>query len=134
MKLGPCKKETVMQIEGLLLFAVLFGFLFYQMIAHPITQDVNSHAADYTIVDACFFALFLFAFVVCEAMISCAMVYYGRTITLDSEGCCFSFRSFEKKFRWEELDVQYCENKDFRISSRHQVNGPGILINVKGRK
>lgn len=134
MKIGPCKKETVMQIEGLLLFAVIFGFMFYQMIAHPITQDVNSHAADYTKVDAYLFALMLFTFVVCEATIFCAMVYYGRTITLDAEGCCFSFRSFEKKFPWEELDVQHCENEDVRISNRYQANGPGILINVKGRK
>ena len=138
MKIGPCKNETAMQIAALLFGDVIFGFIFYQMIAHPVTPDINPHVADCPNANAYFFALILLAFVFGEVSVLSPMVYFGRTITLGAEGCCFSFRSFEKKFRWEELDVQYYENlKHSYLSSclsTGGANGPGILINVKGRK
>ena len=85
--------------------------------------------------DAILLAVTIFLCGMMEAMMVSSMVYFGRTITLDSEGCCFSFRGFEKKFRWEELDVQYYENdhSHSRLGNR-EAEGPGILINVKGRK
>ena len=108
------------------------------MITDPVTPEMNPHMADYPNINAYFLAFTLFGFVLCEALIFGSILYFGRTITLDAEGCCFCFRSFEKKFRWEELDVQYYENPkhDYLASclSNREASGPGILINVKGRK
>ena len=138
MKIGPCKDEVAMEVVASLLTVVLFGIIFYQMIAHPVTPEMNPHMADHPNINAYFLAFTLFAFVFGEAWIFGSMVYFGRTITLDAEGCCFSCRGFEKKFPWEELDVQYYENlKHNYLASclcNREASGPGILINVKGRK
>ncbi len=138
MKIGPCKDEITMNIVLSLLTVVMFGVLFYQMIAHPVTPEMNPHVADHPNENAYFLAFTLFGFVLCEALIFGSILYFGRSITLDAEGCRFSFRGFEKKFRWEELDVQYYENlKHSYLSSclsNREADGPGILINVKGRK
>lgn len=63
-------------------------------------------------------------------------LYFSRTITLDNEGCCYRFWGFRRKFKWEELTVQYCENSNpvLGFSSRlFPLHGPGILISRKGR-
>lgn len=83
--------------------------------------------------DAILLAVTIFLCGMMEAMMVSSMVYFGRTITLDSEGCCFSFHGFEKKYRWEELDVQYYKNV-YKYRPGNGNNSPGILINVKGRK
>ena len=63
-------------------------------------------------------------------------LYFSRTITLDEEGCCYCIWKFRRKFKWEELTVQYCENSNpvLGFSSRlFPLHGPGILISRKGR-
>ena len=125
MKIGPCKDETTLYIVFLPIPFVLFG-TFYMAF------EIGTNSATE---DAILLAVTIFLCGMMEAMMVSSMVYFGRTITLDSEGCCFSFRGFEKKFRWEELDVQYYENdhSHSRLGNR-EAEGPGILINVKGRK
>ena len=123
MKIGPCKDETALYIVFLPIPFVLFG-TFYTAF------EIGTHSATE---DAILLAVTILLSAMAGAMSVSGMVYFGRTITLDFEGCCFSFRSFEKKFRWEELDVQYYEN-DHSHRTRREASGPGILINVKGRK
>ena len=123
MKIGPCKDETAMHIAFMPLALVLF-WVFYNAF------EIGTHSATE---DALLLAVTILLSAMAGAMSVSGMVYFGRTITLDFEGCCFSFRSFEKKFRWEELDVQYYENVH-KYRTGHEINGPGILINVKGRK
>ncbi len=123
MKIGPCKDETAMHIAFMPLALVLF-WVFYNAF------EIGTHSATE---DAILLAVTIFLCAMLEVVCISTVVYFGRTITLDSEGCCFSFRGFEKKFRWEELDVQYYKN-DRNYNSGYQVNSPGILINVKGRK
>ena len=62
-------------------------------------------------------------------------LYFSRTITLDEEGCCYSIWGFRRKLKWEDLTVQYCENRSplFGLCAISPIYGPGILINVKGR-
>ena len=125
MKIGPCKDETALYIVFLPIPFVLFG-TFYTAF------EIGTHSATE---DAILLAVTIIYSVMSGVWIVGSMVYFGRTITLDSEGCCFSFRGFEKKFRWEELDVQYYKNdhSHSRLGNR-EADGPGILINVKGRK
>ena len=123
MKIGPCKDETALYIVFLPIPFVLFG-TFYTAF------EIGTHSATE---DAILLAVTIFLCAMLEAVSVSAMVYFGRTITMDPEGCCFSFRGLEKKFRWEELDVQYYENVH-KYRTGHEINGPGILINVKGRK
>lgn len=63
-------------------------------------------------------------------------LYLSRTITLDDEGCCYSIWGVKRKFKWEDLTIQYCENRSplFGLCAISPIYGPGILINVKGRK
>lgn len=122
MKIDPCEETTVAVVSSLFPFA-LFG-IFYGAF------EIGTNSATE---DALLLAVTIVVCVLWEAVSVSAMVYFGRTITLDSEGCRFSFRSFEKKYRWEELDVQYYEN-DHSHRTRREASGPGILINVKGRK
>ena len=123
MKIGPCKSEFVAFGVFLVFPFAMFG-IFYNAF------EIGTHSATE---DAILLAVTIIYSVMSGVLIVGPMVYFGRTITMDSEGCCFSFRGFEKKFRWEELDVQYYKN-DRNYNSGHQVNSPGILINVKGRK
>lgn len=125
MKIGPCKDETTLYIVFLPIPFVLFG-TFYMAF------EIGTHSATE---DALFLAVTIFLCAISGVVCISAVVYFGRTITLDSEGCCFSFHGFEKKYRWEELDVQYYENdhSHSRLGNR-EAEGPGILINVKGRK
>lgn len=123
MKIGPCKDETTLYIVFLPIPFVLFG-TFYMAF------EIGTNSATE---DAILLAVTIFLCGMMEAMMVSSMVYFGRTITLDSEGCCFSFRGFEKKFRWEELDVKYYENV-YKYRPGNGINSPGILINVKGRK
>ncbi len=122
MKIGPCKETTVAVVSSMFPFAI-FG-IFYSAF------EIGTNSATQ---DALLLAVTIVVCVLWEAVSVSAMVYFGRTITLDSEGCCFSFRGFEKKYRWEELDVQYYENDHSHRTGR-EASGPGILINVKGRK
>lgn len=124
MKIGPCKDEFAAFVFLLLFSLVMFG-AFY-------TAEIAPYSATE---DAILLAVTIFLCAMAEAVSVSSMLYFGRTITLDSEGCCFSFRGFEKKYRWEELDVQYYENdhSHSRLGNR-EADGPGILINVKGRK
>lgn len=124
MKIGPCKDEFAVCVLLLLFPLVMFG-AFY-------TAEIAPYSATE---DAILLAVTIFLCAMAEAVSVSSMVYFGRTITLDSEGCCFSFRGFEKKYRWEELDVQYYENdhSHSRLGNR-EADGPGILINIKGRK
>ena len=101
MKIGPCKDETALYIVFLPIPFVLFG-TFYTAF------EIGTHSATE---DAILLAVTIIYSVMSGVWIVGSMVYFGRTITLDSEGCCFSFRGFEKKFRWEELDVQYYKNE-----------------------
>lgn len=125
MKIGPCEESTGFAVLSPIAL-VLFG-AFYIEIGNPSAiQDAHLLAVKAVTIVVC---------VMSEALLICPMIYFGRTITLDSEGCCFSFRGFKKKFRWEELDIQYYENdhSHSRLGNR-EAEGPGILINVKGRK
>ena len=123
MKIGPCKDEFVTFVAFLVFPFATFGIFYtaFEIGTHSATED----------------AILLAVTIICSVMsgvwIVGSMVYFGRTITLDPEGCCFSFLGFEKKFRWEELDVQYYENVH-KYRPGHEIAGPGILINVKGRK
>ena len=55
------------------------------------------------------------------------LVYLYRTISIDSEGCTFSFRKWSKRYGWADLKVQLCEEKHFRFYDS-DISGPGILI------
>ena len=125
MKIGPCKSEFVAFVVFLVFPFAMFG-IFYNAF------EIGTHSATE---DAILLAVTIIYSVMSGVLIVGPMVYFGRTITMDSEGCCFSFHSFEKEFRWEELDVQYYENdhSHSRLDNR-EAKGPGILINVKGRK
>ena len=123
MKIGPCKDETTLYIVFLPIPFVLFG-TFYMAF------EIGTHSATE---DALFLAVTIFLCAISGVVCISAVVYFGRTITLDSEGCCFSFHGFEKKYRWEELDVQYYKNV-YKYRPGNGINSPGILINVKGRK
>lgn len=123
MKIGPCKDETALHIVYSLFPFALFG-IFYGAF------EIGTNSATE---DALLLAVTVFLCGMVEAWSVSSMVYFGRTITLNFEGCCFSFLGFEKKFRWEELDVQYYENVH-KYRPGHEIAGPGILINVKGRK
>ena len=123
MKIGPCKDETALYIVFLPIPFVLFG-TFYTAF------EIGTHSATE---NAILLAVTVFFCGMVEAWSVSSMVYFGRTITLNFEGCCFSLLGFEKKFRWEELDVQYYENVH-KYRPGHEIAGPGILINVKGRK
>ena len=101
MKIGPCKDETTLYIVFLPIPFVLFG-TFYMAF------EIGTNSATE---DAILLAVTIFLCGMMEAMMVSSMVYFGRTITLDSEGCCFSFHGFEKKYRWEELDVQYYKKR-----------------------
>ena len=124
MKIGPCKNEFVaFVVVSVFPFGIFWIFYYaFEIGTHSATED----------------AILLAVTIICSVMggvwIVGSMVYFGRTITLDSEGCCFSFRGFEKKYRWEELDVQYYENDHSHSHlGNREADGPGILINVKGR-
>ena len=125
MKISPCKDEFVTFVAFLVFPFATFG-IFYTAF------EIGTHSATE---DAILLAVTIIYSVMSGVLIVGPMVYFGRTITMDSEGCCFSFHSFEKEFRWEELDVQYYENdhSHSRLGNR-EADGPGILINVKGRK
>ncbi len=123
MEIGPCKDETDMHIAFMPLALVLF-WVFYNAF------EIGTHSATE---DALFLAVTIFLCAISGVVCISAVVYFGRTITLDSEGCCFSFHGFEKKYRWEELDVQYYKNV-YKYRPGNGINSPGILINVKGRK
>ena len=123
MEIGPCKDETALYIVFLPIPFVLFG-TFYMAF------EIGTHSATE---DALFLAVTIFLCAISGVVCISAVVYFGRTITLDSEGCCFSFHGFEKKYRWEELDVQYYKNV-YKYRPSNGINSPGILINVKGRK
>ncbi len=62
-------------------------------------------------------------------------LYLSRTITLDDEGCCYSIWGVKRKFKWEDLTIQHCENRSplFGLCAISPIYGPGILINVKDR-
>ncbi len=123
MKISPCKDEFVTFVAFLVFPFATFGIFYtaFEIGTHSATED----------------AILLAVTIICSVMsgvwIVGSMVYFGRTITLDPEGCCFSFRGFKKKFRWEELDIQYYKNYHYH-NVGHEIAGPGILINVKGRK
>ena len=123
MKIGPCKDETDIRIAFMPLALVLF-WVFYNAF------EIGTHSATE---DAILLAVTIFLCAMWEVVCISEVVYLGRTITLDSEGCCFSFHGFEKKYRWEELDVQYYKNI-YKYRPGNGINSPGILINVKGRK
>ena len=123
MKIDLCKDETTAAVVSSLFPFATFG-IFYSAF------KIGTNSATE---DAILLAVTILLSAMAGAMSVSGMVYFGRTITLDFEGCCFSFRSFEKKFRWEELDVQYYEN-DHSHSTGNEIASPGILINVKGRK
>lgn len=125
MKIGPCKNELVAFVVFLVFPFAMFG-IFYNAF------EIGTHSATE---DALLLTFIIIFSVASGAWIVGSIIYFGRTIILDSEGCCFSFRGFEKKFRWEELDIQYYENdhSHSRLGNR-EAEGPGILINVKGRK
>ena len=90
MKIGPCKDETAMHIAFMPLALVLF-WVFYNAF------EIGTHSATE---DAILLAVTIFLCAMLVVVCISTVVYFGRTITLDSEGCCFSFRGFEKKFRW----------------------------------
>ena len=89
MKIGPCKDETALYIVFLPIPFVLFG-TFYTAF------EIGTHSATE---NAILLAVTIFLCAMLEAVSVSAMVYFGRTITMDPEGCCFSFRGLEKKFR-----------------------------------
>ena len=123
MKIGPCKDEFAAFVF-LLWFPFVMGVTLYSAF------EIGTHSPTENALLLTFIIIFAVA---SGAWIIGSMVYFGRTITLDSEGCCFSFHRFEKKFRWEELDVQYYKNDHFH-NIGNEIASPGILINVRGRK
>ena len=123
MKIGPCKDEFYGYVF-LLLFPFVMCVAFYNAF------EIGTHSATE---DALLLTFIIIFSVASGAWIVGSIIYFGRTITLNFVGCCFSFLGFEKKFRWEELDVQYYENVH-KYRPGHEIAGPGILINVKGRK
>ena len=111
MKIGPCKSEFVAFVVFLVFPFATFG-IFYTAF------EIGTHSATE---DAILLAVTIIYSVMSGVLIVGPMVYFGRTITMDSEGCCFSFHSFEKEFRWEELDVQYYENDHSHKNPLHPL-------------
>lgn len=120
MKIGPCKDEFYGYV-----FLLLFPFVAY--VACYNGFEIGTHSATE---DALLLTSIIIFSVASGAWVVGSMVYFGRTRTLDSEGCRFCFGGFEKKYRWEELDVQYYENIHDHVFG-HEIISPGILINVK---
>ena len=61
------------------------------------------------------------------------LVYFSRTIELSQEGCTFSVWKFHKKYRWNDLTVQLCNDRNFAFRDSDK-SGPGLLICPKATK
>ena len=61
------------------------------------------------------------------------LVYFSRTIELSQEGCAFSVWKFHKKYQWNDLTVQLCNDENFAFRDSDK-RGPGLLICPKAAK
>ena len=106
----------------------------------PCTNDIISVIAIWPIIIICeliflliinfdvyFVCLFLFLdFGLCFFSVR-DLVYFSRRVTFDSDGCTISLWKLHKKYPWNTLKIQLCEDRSFLFSAS-DVNGPGILI------
>lgn len=58
------------------------------------------------------------------------LIYFSRTIELGQEGCTFSVWKFHKKYQWNDLTVQLCDDRNFAFRDSDK-RGPGLLIRPK---
>lgn len=61
------------------------------------------------------------------------LVYFSRTIELSQEGCTFSVWKFHKKYRWNDLTIQICDDRNFAFRDSDK-RGAGLLICPKAAK
>lgn len=61
------------------------------------------------------------------------LIYFSRTIELGQEGCTFSVWKFHKKYQWNDLTVQLCDDRNFAFRDSDK-SGPGLLICPKAAK
>jgi len=71
-------------------------------------------------------ALFLL-FVAVFIGVATEYLYFGRNITIDSDGCTFSLGKYTKTYKWSQMSVIYCENNSFQFGDCESP-APGIIL------
>ena len=106
----------------------------------PCKDDIRSLLGVYIVVALCEaiflfvseFNIFLFIGILILDMVLCVVlvwdsVYLCRTVLLERDGCTFSFGKISKKYNWNELKVQLCEDKNISFYAS-DISGSGVLI------
>lgn len=57
-------------------------------------------------------------------------VYLSRTIKIEYDGCTFSLLGFSKKYPWNCIKIQLCDDNHFGFSDS-DVRGQGVMISTK---
>ena len=118
MRIGPCTKEVLQPVLGIVLGCVIcIPVLLYYTESNMLL-----------IISLGMFLGFL-PFMPYQLFTT---LYLGRTITLAPEGWTFSIIKHKKTYKWEESTIKYCENDP--VWPPFYVSGPGILIYSKSLK
>lgn len=113
------------------------------MVIKPCKDDLISLLAIWPVIILCeilvavtssFDQLFIGGMMVLNICLAISSVrdflYLSRTIFIDQDGCTISVCGYSKKYDWDSLKVQICDEKSF-IFSDSDTAGPGLLIGPK---
>lgn len=113
------------------------------MVIYPCKDDLISLLAIWPVIILCelfvvvtsgFVPLFIGGIMVlniCLASFSVRdFVYLSRIIFLEQDGCTISVCGYSKKYDWDSLKVQICDEQSFKFSDS-DTTGPGLLIGPK---
>lgn len=57
-------------------------------------------------------------------------LYFSRKVILDACGCTFVLGRATKNFKWEEIHLQYTDNKSFLFGDS-EIPGEGVILSTK---